>query len=183
MRLVADDKLEISRREIREKPVVRGEALDRRHHDLRLRPILPLLFIDDRRDAVGREVGRKILLRLPLQLQSVHEEEDAVGVFRAQVEFRDGCAEERLARARRHFEEKAMLARQRRLLERADGRKLVVAQQSDFLVHHRGRALGRRVGRPGRVLRNGDVIFIHCDRREPRGVGPPLRRLAQFFQR
>ena len=83
VRLVADDKLEIRRREIREKPVVGREALDRRHHDLRLGPILPLLFVDDRRDAVRREVGREVFLGLPLELQPVHEEEDAVGVLRA----------------------------------------------------------------------------------------------------
>ena len=67
--------------------------MDRRHHHLRLRPVTAFRFVDDSRDAVRREVGGEVFLGLPLQLQPVHEEEDAMGVLGAEIEFGDGRAE------------------------------------------------------------------------------------------
>ena len=45
VRLVASDQWKIHRREVREKTVVRREALDRSDHDLRLLPVRAFLFV------------------------------------------------------------------------------------------------------------------------------------------
>ena len=134
-------------------------------------------------NAVVGEVGVEILPRLILQLQPVHEKQDARGVLGAEIQLGDGRAQERLARAGGHLEEKPMQRRRSGLLQLADGVDLVVAQQADFLVHHHRRALGGRIGEPRGILRHGDVILIHRHGGEPGGIGPPLRRLAELFQR
>jgi len=53
--LVADEELEIGRGELGEETVVGGETLDGGDDDLRAAPVVALLFVDDRRDAVGAE--------------------------------------------------------------------------------------------------------------------------------
>jgi hypothetical protein len=142
VRFVADDELEIRRGELVQEAVARGQALNGRHHHLCLFPILPLLFVDDGADAVVGEVGVEVLPRLILQLQPVHEEEDAVGVLGAEIQLGDGRAQERLARAGGHLEQKPMLRWRRSPLKRPDGVQLVIAQQADFLVHHHLAPLG-----------------------------------------
>ena len=74
VRLVASDQWKIHRREVREKTVVRREALDSSDHDLRLLPVRAFLFVDDGRNAVRREIGGEVLLGLPLQFQPDDEE-------------------------------------------------------------------------------------------------------------
>ena len=60
MRFVADDQLEIRRRELGQETIACGKALNCCHDYLRLFPFLPLLFVDDRLDSVVREVSLKI---------------------------------------------------------------------------------------------------------------------------
>ncbi len=44
-------------------------------------------------------------------------------------------------------------------------------------------AFSGRIGEPRGILRHGDVILVHRHGGKPGGIGPPLRRLIELFQR
>lgn len=76
-----------------------------------------------------------------------------------------------------------MLARQGRPLERLHGGDLVVAQETDLLVHRHLGPLGFGVFQPLRVLGDGDIVFIHGRRREALRVRAPLGGFPELFRR
>src|SRR5206468_11740877 len=71
MRFIADNQLKIRGRELRQESIACSETLNRRDDYLRLFPILPSLFVNDRLDSVIRQVIAKISLRLFFQFQSI----------------------------------------------------------------------------------------------------------------
>ena len=143
-------------------------------------PVVALLYVDDRRDAVGAEEGVEGFPRLRFEFEAINEEEDAMGVFGAQVELGNGGAEERLAGAGGHFEEETVLAGGGGFLEGVDGGDLVIAEQADLFVYADHAFFRFGVGRPGGVLGNGDVGFVHGDGGEPCAVGLPRGGPAEF---
>ena len=183
VRFVADDQLKIRRRKLGEESVAGGKALDCGHDHLRLFPFLAFLFVDHGLDSVVREVSLKIPPSLSFQLQSIDEKQDASRVFSAEIKLRDRGAQQRLARAGRHFKKEPVLAARRGALQRTDRVELIIAQQPNFLVDHERFAIGGGIGQPGGVLRNGDVVLIDCGRCEPCGIRTPFGSFAQFFKR
>src|SRR5690606_6843585 len=127
----------------REESVLRSKTLDRRHDDVRFLPVIALLFIDDRLDAVVGQIRGEVFPRLRLEFQSVDKKQDARGIFGAQVKLGDRRAEQRLASAGRHFEEESMFARQHGLLKLAERGDLILAEKADLLVDRDLGALGR----------------------------------------
>ncbi len=60
VRFIADDELEIGGSELVQESIAGRKTLDCGHNDLRVLPLLPLLFVDHRLNAVIREVGSEI---------------------------------------------------------------------------------------------------------------------------
>ena len=73
MRFVANNQLEICGRELGQEAIARGKALNRCHNYLRLFPILPPLFVNNRLDSIVRQIIPKVSFRLFFQLQSIDQ--------------------------------------------------------------------------------------------------------------
>ncbi len=159
--LVRDHEVEVRRRKEALVFVVEKQRLHRGDHDFGAAPVVAVLLVDHGLE-VGRQQRRKRLLGLVFQFETVHQEEHASGVAGAQEELHHRGGGERLAGARRHLEQEAVLAVPHGGLELVDGFELVGAQEAQLVGLDVGGAL-RLVLPPGlglvvRALRQDDVV-------------------------
>ena len=179
---VGYDELEIVRRELRQVAVAGGQALNGCDDHLSFHPVVAAFFVDDGGDAVFGQVLVEIAPGLILQLDTVHEEEDAGRVGGPDEEFGDGRAQEGLARAGGHFKEKAVFAFGVGPLHGARRVHLVVAQELDVLVDSNDVALRGRIREPGGVLGHSDEVLVYFKVDQLLGVGVPSRRFAKLVE-
>jgi hypothetical protein len=143
VRFIADNELEIGRRELMQKSITRREALDCSHNNLCLLPIIASLFVNDGFDSVIGQVVAEISLGLLFQLHPIDQKQNAARIFGAQIKLRDRRAQQRLARARGHFEKEPILSTRRGALQRPNCIELVIAQQPNLLIDLNLSPIGR----------------------------------------
>ncbi|OQC04805.1 MAG: hypothetical protein BWX80_02323 [Candidatus Hydrogenedentes bacterium ADurb.Bin101] len=102
MGLVGDQEVEICGREQTAVLVVELEALYRGNDDLRLAPVVPVFFVDDRAEVVLKETDKGFPC-LRFEFKPVHKKQGAFRVDSPHEEFDHGGGGQGLARAGRHF--------------------------------------------------------------------------------
>ena len=155
MGFVRDDEVEVGGRKVALVFVVEEQRLDGGDDDFRLPPVVAVFLVDD-----GFEIVLKVFdegfRSLVFQFETIHEEENATGIRRAEEELDDGGSGEGLAGAGRHLKQEAVLAVLDGLDQGTEGAKLIGTEEAEF------------------VSLDENLTFNFTDPCGFRGVGRPL---------
>ena len=165
MRLVGNHQIKIRRREKRLVLVVEQQGLNRADHDLRAAPVLPPHLVNHRVKIVGEQV-LKHFCGLVFQFQPVDQKQHAPRISSAEKQLDKRSRDERLARAGRHFQEKAIRALPHGALHGANGPHLIRPQKAQAACSDEPLALigvsPRRLHRVIGPLRPRDIVIANA---------------------
>ena len=110
MRFVVDDEVEIERRELFAVAAIHHQRLDRRNHHARTEQLTGAARrLEDHRLVFAQD-HIEVLHRLLRQFDAIDDEQHALGVARDEEAANQRRAQQRLARAGRHFQQELALA-------------------------------------------------------------------------
>ena len=182
----AFDLNEIGWRKILHVLIVDNKGLDGADDDLRMAPIIAMFF-EDHGGVIIAEVFDEVLFGLLVELDSVNEEKDTLGVAGLEEELDDRGGDKGFTGAGGHLEQEAGVALVRAGLQFAHCFDLIITQDAEFFIVRiagtRGGVLKAGITQIVRVLRDGDEIRFDRFLRKAAWIGLEGAAVADGFAR